>query len=278
MTTNGGRRAGWRGFGVAGALPHDVIRTLAAAAEAAGYHTFWVNDTPQWRRAGRAARRGGGDLADPARRGGHPARSAASGRDCTTRRRARSAPTAADRRHRLGKPPRRASTGRKRARRRWRAARGADRRRCARSEHVCPGGEQFGRGALELADGGVRRTVGGNRHRGGAGRGSPPAVDPSATCARSLAPGRARSSPRRRVATAAIPPTRPTSRAWGPRRKQRRSSATPRQRFKPGWPRSPASWTKRWSARSPARRAPTRIWRCWKPPRRSEGKFGLGRW
>ena len=46
MTTNGTRRAGWRGFGVAGALPHDVIRTLAAAAEAAGYHTFWVNDTP----------------------------------------------------------------------------------------------------------------------------------------------------------------------------------------------------------------------------------------
>ena len=36
----------WRGFGVAGALPHDVIRALAAAAEAAGYHTFWVNDTP----------------------------------------------------------------------------------------------------------------------------------------------------------------------------------------------------------------------------------------
>ena len=48
MTTNGGRRAGWRGFGVAGALPHDVIRTLASAAEAAGYHTFWVNDTPHW--------------------------------------------------------------------------------------------------------------------------------------------------------------------------------------------------------------------------------------
>jgi alkanesulfonate monooxygenase SsuD/methylene tetrahydromethanopterin reductase-like flavin-dependent oxidoreductase (luciferase family) len=46
MTTNGSRRAGWRGFGVAGALPHDVIRALAAAAEAAGYHTFWVNDTP----------------------------------------------------------------------------------------------------------------------------------------------------------------------------------------------------------------------------------------
>ena len=46
MTTNGGRRAGWRGFGVAGALPHDIIRALASAAEAAGYHTFWVNDTP----------------------------------------------------------------------------------------------------------------------------------------------------------------------------------------------------------------------------------------
>src|SRR5918996_303689 len=46
MTTNGAQRAGWRGFGVAGALPHDVIRTLAPAAEAAGYHTFWVNDTP----------------------------------------------------------------------------------------------------------------------------------------------------------------------------------------------------------------------------------------
>src|SRR5215212_10729996 len=46
MTTNGGQRAGWRGFGVAGALAHDVIRALAPAAEAAGYHTFWVNDTP----------------------------------------------------------------------------------------------------------------------------------------------------------------------------------------------------------------------------------------
>jgi alkanesulfonate monooxygenase SsuD/methylene tetrahydromethanopterin reductase-like flavin-dependent oxidoreductase (luciferase family) len=31
---------------VAGALPHDIIRALAVAAEAAGYHTFWVNDTP----------------------------------------------------------------------------------------------------------------------------------------------------------------------------------------------------------------------------------------
>jgi alkanesulfonate monooxygenase SsuD/methylene tetrahydromethanopterin reductase-like flavin-dependent oxidoreductase (luciferase family) len=27
-------------------LPHDLIRALASAAEAAGYHTFWVNDTP----------------------------------------------------------------------------------------------------------------------------------------------------------------------------------------------------------------------------------------
>lgn len=40
------KRAGWRGFGVAGALPHDIVRELAPAAEAAGYHTFWVNDTP----------------------------------------------------------------------------------------------------------------------------------------------------------------------------------------------------------------------------------------
>ena len=31
---------------MAGALPHDIIRALAPAAEAAGYHTFWVNDTP----------------------------------------------------------------------------------------------------------------------------------------------------------------------------------------------------------------------------------------
>lgn len=40
------QRAGWRGFGVAGALPHDIVRALAPAAEAAGYRTFWVNDTP----------------------------------------------------------------------------------------------------------------------------------------------------------------------------------------------------------------------------------------
>src|ERR671916_2921342 len=47
MTSTGNRRAGWRGFGVAGALPQDITRAIAAAAEAAGYHTFWVNDTPQ---------------------------------------------------------------------------------------------------------------------------------------------------------------------------------------------------------------------------------------
>jgi len=60
MTTNGGRRAGWRGFGVAGALPHDDIRALAPAAEAAGYHTFWVNDTPHG--DGLAALRAAADL------------------------------------------------------------------------------------------------------------------------------------------------------------------------------------------------------------------------
>ncbi|HUG60294.1 MAG TPA: LLM class flavin-dependent oxidoreductase [Methylomirabilota bacterium] len=32
------------GFGVEGALAHDVVRELASAAERAGYHTFWVND------------------------------------------------------------------------------------------------------------------------------------------------------------------------------------------------------------------------------------------
>ena len=35
-----------RGFGVAGALDHTIVRELARAAEAAGYRTFWVNDTP----------------------------------------------------------------------------------------------------------------------------------------------------------------------------------------------------------------------------------------
>lgn len=36
-----------RGFGVAGALDPDIIRTLARAAEDAGYATFWANDTPE---------------------------------------------------------------------------------------------------------------------------------------------------------------------------------------------------------------------------------------
>lgn len=34
------------GFGVAGSLPGPLLRELARAAEAAGYRTFWVNDTP----------------------------------------------------------------------------------------------------------------------------------------------------------------------------------------------------------------------------------------
>ena len=38
--------AGARGFGVAGALAHDIVRDVARAAEIAGYRTFWVNDTP----------------------------------------------------------------------------------------------------------------------------------------------------------------------------------------------------------------------------------------
>ncbi len=33
-----------RGFGVEAALAHDLVRELAAAAERAGYRTFWVND------------------------------------------------------------------------------------------------------------------------------------------------------------------------------------------------------------------------------------------
>ncbi len=35
-----------RGFGVAGVLDHEVVRAVARAAEAAGYRTFWANDTP----------------------------------------------------------------------------------------------------------------------------------------------------------------------------------------------------------------------------------------
>src|SRR5680860_1363459 len=35
-----------RGFGVAAAIPGELIAPLAKAAEEAGYSTFWVNDTP----------------------------------------------------------------------------------------------------------------------------------------------------------------------------------------------------------------------------------------
>jgi len=46
MGGDGGERLGARGFGVAGTLDHGIVRELAAAAEAAGYATFWVNDVP----------------------------------------------------------------------------------------------------------------------------------------------------------------------------------------------------------------------------------------
>jgi alkanesulfonate monooxygenase SsuD/methylene tetrahydromethanopterin reductase-like flavin-dependent oxidoreductase (luciferase family) len=36
-----------RGFGIAGATPPDLVRLLARDAEGRGYHSFWVNDTPQ---------------------------------------------------------------------------------------------------------------------------------------------------------------------------------------------------------------------------------------
>ncbi|HET9015642.1 MAG TPA: LLM class flavin-dependent oxidoreductase [Thermomicrobiaceae bacterium] len=35
-----------RGFGIAAAVPAEVVRAAAAEAEALGYDTFWVNDTP----------------------------------------------------------------------------------------------------------------------------------------------------------------------------------------------------------------------------------------
>jgi alkanesulfonate monooxygenase SsuD/methylene tetrahydromethanopterin reductase-like flavin-dependent oxidoreductase (luciferase family) len=35
-----------RGFGLAAAVGNDVVREMAGAAEAAGYSSFWVNDTP----------------------------------------------------------------------------------------------------------------------------------------------------------------------------------------------------------------------------------------
>ncbi len=104
MITNGSRRAGWRGFGVAGALPHDVIRALAPAAEAAGYHTFWVNDTPHG--DGLASLRAAAEVTSEILLGvgvipldRQPADVIA-----RPRRRAWTAAAAADRRHRLGKP------------------------------------------------------------------------------------------------------------------------------------------------------------------------------
>src|SRR5918994_1797842 len=118
MISNESRRAGWRGFGVAGALPHDVIRALAPAAEAAGYHTFWVNDTPH-----------GDGLA-----------SLGAAAEVTSQIQLGAGVIPLDRQ----------------------PADGIARR--------VP--------ELELAHGGVRGTVGGNRHLGGAGGGPPPAVDP----------------------------------------------------------------------------------------------------
>jgi alkanesulfonate monooxygenase SsuD/methylene tetrahydromethanopterin reductase-like flavin-dependent oxidoreductase (luciferase family) len=35
-----------RGFGVAAAVSHDVIREIAREAEQLGYTSFWCNDTP----------------------------------------------------------------------------------------------------------------------------------------------------------------------------------------------------------------------------------------
>ena len=46
QTEGGTKVSGERGFGVAGALDHAIVRDVARAAEAAGYPTFWANDTP----------------------------------------------------------------------------------------------------------------------------------------------------------------------------------------------------------------------------------------
>jgi alkanesulfonate monooxygenase SsuD/methylene tetrahydromethanopterin reductase-like flavin-dependent oxidoreductase (luciferase family) len=46
MTETSTPRLGARGFGVAGALPAEIVMLLASAAESGGYRTFWVNDTP----------------------------------------------------------------------------------------------------------------------------------------------------------------------------------------------------------------------------------------
>lgn len=46
MTETNAPRLGARGFGVAGAMPAEIVMLLASAAESGGYRTFWVNDTP----------------------------------------------------------------------------------------------------------------------------------------------------------------------------------------------------------------------------------------
>ena len=56
-----------RGFGVVGALPHEIVRVIAPAAERAGYATFWVNDTPTG--DGLAALRVAADATDAIRLG-----------------------------------------------------------------------------------------------------------------------------------------------------------------------------------------------------------------
>ena len=39
--------AGEWGFGIAGVLPHSIVRAIAPAVEEAGFRTLWVNDTPE---------------------------------------------------------------------------------------------------------------------------------------------------------------------------------------------------------------------------------------
>jgi hypothetical protein len=56
------------GFGVAGGLSPEIVRTVAAEAERLGFTTFWANDTPNG--DGRRRLR---DVDNPARRWGHPA-------------------------------------------------------------------------------------------------------------------------------------------------------------------------------------------------------------
>src|SRR5690606_4627397 len=35
-----------RGFGIAAAVDHEIMKQVAKAAEEAGFSSFWVNDTP----------------------------------------------------------------------------------------------------------------------------------------------------------------------------------------------------------------------------------------